>query len=169
MWRRNYDPFIAIWPATSSSYLPICWFIEELSKLSATLHEISSVHPEAPVYLRGDFNVSHSNSKRICLLEMLCSQFNLNEVPIQHPTYHHFVGESSSFLDKILFSSNSQPELLKNIHCKLSEPLINSHHDMLISSWSVPHMSVQGPSEDNLVAPKVDNKRLKVVWCDAGV
>ena len=30
-------------------------------------------------------------------------------------------------------------------------------------------MSVQGPSEDNLVAPKVDNKRLKVVWCDAGV
>ena len=100
---------------------------------------------------------------------MFCSQFCLNEVSMEHPTYHHFVGESASFLDRILFSSNIQPELLKNIHCKLSEPFINSHHDMLISSWSVPHMSVKDSSEDNIVAPKAINKRLKVVWCDAGV
>ena len=192
LWRRKHDPFIAVWPVTSSSYLPIIFhppgcvlsvhiaiylptagqdvqFIAELSKLSATLDEISSVHPEAPFYLRGDFNVSHSNTKRISLLDMFCDQFCLNEVSMQHPTYHHFVGESASFLDRILFSSNIHPELLKNIHCKLSEPFINSHHDMIISSWSVPHTSVQDSSEDNIVAPKVINKRLKVVWCDAGV
>ena len=106
LWRRKHDPFIAVWPVTSSSYLPIIFhppgsvlsvhiaiylptagqdvqFIEELSKLSATLDEISSIHPEAPVYLRGDFNVSHSNTKRMSLLDMFCSQFCLNEVSIE--------------------------------------------------------------------------------------
>ena len=193
LWRRKHDPFISVWPVTSSSFLPIIFhppgsvlsvhiaiylptagqdikFIEELSKLSATLDEISNVHPEAPLYLRGDFNVSHSNNKRMSLLDTFRNQYCFNEVLMQHPTYHHFVGGSASFLDRIFFSNNiSQPELLQSIHCKLSEPLINSHHDMLVSSWSVPHMSFQDTSEDNIVAPKVDNKRLKVLWSDAGI
>jgi hypothetical protein len=80
-----------LWPVTSTSFLPIIFhppgsvlsvhiaiylptagqdikFIEELSKLSATLDEISNVHPEAPLYLQGDFNVSHLNNKMMSLL-----------------------------------------------------------------------------------------------------
>ena len=193
LWKKMHDPFISVWPVSSSAFLPILFqptdsvlsihvaiylptagqdaqFVEELANLTTTLEEISENHPESPVYLRGDFNVSHKNSKRMSLLDHFCKQFSLLEVPILHPTYHHFVGRSESFLDRILFTSSlSQPEVLKTIHCKLAEPFINSHHDMLITTWSVPSMKTPATSTDNIVAPKVENNRHKVIWSDSGI
>ena len=185
MWKKMHDPFISVWPVSSPAFLPILFqppdsvmsihvaiylptagqdarFVEELANLTATLEEISEMHPEAPVYLRGDFNVNHRNAKRMSLLDIFCKQFSLLEVPNQHPTYHHFLGGSESFLDRILFTSSlSHPEVLKTIHCKLSEPFINSHHDMLITSWTVPGMKTPAHSNGNIVAPKVENNHHK--------
>ena len=147
-------------------------FLNELSNLSATLDEISENQPESPIYLRGDFNASLSNTNRNNLLMNFCSEFDLLEVPIPFPTYHNFLGNglSDSFLDKLLYSESVQDhEILIDIHCKLSDPLIGSHHDMIISSWSVPEKREHVSSAENIVAPKVDNNRQKVIWSDDGI
>ena len=39
-------------------------FLDELAKLSLVMDELSDEHPNAPVYLRGDFNVNQANPKR---------------------------------------------------------------------------------------------------------
>ena len=193
LWKKKFDPHISVWPVSSSAFLPIVFqppgslpsvhvaiylptagqdatFLKELSDLTVTLDEIAEKYPESPIFLRGDFNASHANIKRTNLLNLLCDQYSLFDVPILHPTYHHFVGESQSFLDRILCSSSlSQHEAIKVIHCKLTDPFINSHHDMLISYWSVPSQRIPDTSADNIVAPRTENNRHKVIWSDPGI
>ena len=155
LWKKVHDPHITVWPVSSQSFLPVLFhppgsmlsihvaiylptagqdapFLNELSNLSATLDAILENHPESPVY---------SNTKRVSLLDIFCNQMGLLEVPLLHPTYHHFMKESASYLDRLLFSSSlSHHEILRTIHCKLVEPLINYRYDMLVSSWSVTNM-----------------------------
>ena len=195
LWKQKFDPFITVFPVSTTAFLPIIFhppgltpsihfavylptlgqerqFLEELSKLSITIDQMSSAHPDATIFLRGDFNVSQSNVKRSDLLKHFCNDHNLLELFIPHPTYHHFVGNglSDSFLERILFSrSLAQHEILLNIHCKQTEPLIASHHDLLVSSWSIPHVAIQEVPTNNTVAPMIENKRVRVVWSDEGV
>ena len=123
------------------------------------------------IFLRGDFNVSHANHARTGMLEFFCSNQALDSLYIQHPTYHHFVGSASSHLDKILFSQHvSSPERLTAIHCKLDHPLVDSHHDILVSTVNLPHKKIhQGTSVGNIIAPRTKNKRTKTVWTEAGI
>jgi hypothetical protein len=195
MWKLRHDPYILIHPVPSSSILPVIFsppgtptsihvsiylpthgqdssFIDELSTLSQCLDDLLDLYPEAPVYLRGDFNVSDRNTRRTLLLNHFSTNFDLVQAAIQHKTYHHFTGDgnSDSNLDKLLFSRSLKfPEILQKIHCKLSNPGIDSHHDMIISSWSLPDVPVLKPSDDNVVAPKVLNTRTKVIWSDTGI
>ena len=195
LWKLCHDPFITIHPVSSCSILPIIFsppgsptsihvsvylpthgqeaaFLDELSNLSLCLHHLQQLHPESPIYLRGDFNVSDRHPRRTALLNHLSNDFHLLQTPLHHNTYHHFLGEgkSDSNLDKLLFSDSLQfPEILLTIHCKLEDPRIDSHHDMLISSWTVPDVPLLKPSEDNVTAPKVENNRTRVVWTDAGI
>ena len=195
LWKSYLDPHVTVLPLTTTSFLPILFhppgflhtihicvylptagkesqFLDELAKLTIAVEELSDSYPEAPIYLRGDFNASLSNAKRNNLLIHFCSEFGLLEVPIPFPTYHHFLGSglSDSFLDKLLYSESViDREILIDIHCKLSDPLIESHHDMIISSWSVPEKKEHLSSDENIVAPKVVNNRQKVVWSDTGI
>ena len=195
LWRRRHDAYVSVWPVSSSAFLPIVFqppgsqlsvhiavylptsgqesqFIEELSKLSNCIEEISDAHPDVPIYLRVDFNVRCSHTKRTDLLDHFAAQFDLLEVSLSHPTYHHFVGngQSDSFLDKLFFSRTlPKSELLITIYCKLSDPFIESHHDMIISSWFLPAMTAAPITTENVVALKVKNNRVKVLWSDEGI
>ena len=86
-------------------------------------------------------------------------------------TYHHFCGngQSDSSLDRILYSkSQQQTEILLNIQCKLTEPFIASHHDLIISCWYLKKQPLE-ESTTTLDAPLVSNKRRNVVWTDDGI
>ena len=73
LWRRRHDAYVSVWPVSSSAFLPIVFqppgsqlsvhiavylptsgqesqFIEELSKLSNCIEEISDAHPDVPIY-----------------------------------------------------------------------------------------------------------------------
>ena len=144
----------------------------ELSKLISCVELLGDKHPEALLYLRGDFNVNNTNHKRISLLDHLCHEQDLLSVSIQHPTYHHFQGNgaSDSHLDKLLFSrSTIFPEELAAIICKLDNPLVNSHHDILISRWGLPFVFQSPPSSTNISAPRIENSRVKVSWSEDGI
>ena len=193
LWQRKHDPFVSVWPVSTTAFLPILFhppgsslsihiaiylptagkdvlFVDELSNLCATLEELSDAHPNAPIHLRGDFNVSNNNSKRVDILSHFCQEYSFNEVPLFHSTYHHFVGQLSSSLDRIFVANiKTHSETLLKIHCKLSEPLINSHHDIIVSSWSLPHEEDLTISDDNIIAPKLHNNRSKVLWSDEGI
>ena len=59
-------------------------------------------------------------------------------------TYHHFVGNgaSDSCLDKLVFSSTlKHPESVLEICCKLSNPLVFSSHDLIVSKFAVPTLA----------------------------
>ena len=57
------------------------------------------------------------------------------------------------------------------MHCKLSNPLVNSHHNILISSVRIPLATSANEhnADRNIVAPRVENSRTKIIWSDSGV
>ena len=146
--------------------------MEELSRLSSTLDELSSLYPASPIYLRGDFNVSGKDHARSGLLEYFVKHHDLVQVDINHTTYHHFIGNgaSDSCLDQIFFTRNlAHPEKLDRIICKLDHPLVDSHHDILFSTWTLLDEELEYDKTMNIAAPKVNNTRHKVLWSDSGV
>ena len=195
LWKRKYDPYISVHPVSTTAFLPIIFhppgsvlsihiaiylpthgqdikFLEDITKLSVVIEELNETYPDAPVFLRGDFNVNHKNKKRTDLLDHFCSEHHLTETFFPKPTYHHFLGDgrSDSYLDRILFSSAlHHHENVQQIECKLSNPLVESHHDLIFSNWSIPNEVSKDTSSDNIVAPLAENNRLKVLWTDPGI
>ena len=47
--------------------------------------------------------------------------------------------------------------------------MIDSPHDILLSSWTLHNILPSIPSLNNVVAPKVENLRKKIMWCDKGI
>ena len=194
-WKTCLDPYITPHPVSSPAFLPILFhppgsplsihisvylptlgqehqFMEELSKLSNIMEELALQHPQAPIFLRGDFNVNCKIKSRKNLLEYFTDEHSLQHVLIEHPTYHHFLGggESDSFLDKVMFPKHLlHPETLVRIICKLNNPLIDSHHDMILSSWTLLDEIQEEDSPENVAAPIIPNLRQKVLWSDAGI
>ena len=192
LWKVCHDPYVHVHPVPSSAILPIIFsppgnpisihisvylpthgkdssFTEELSSLSVCLDELIESYPDSPIYISGDFNVNERNQKRTALLDQLCKEFDFLQTDIPHKTYHHFVGNgaSDSNLDKILFTDKLDiPETIKKIECKLLHSGIDSHHDMLISSFSLPSIPRIKNSKNNIVAPKIENTRVKINWAD---
>ena len=98
-------------------------------------------------------------------------QHSLHRVHIDHNTYHHFVGkgEFDSKLDVIIFSNfASTTEEVNEVICKHTNPLVNSHHDLIVSSFFLPVSTPPPPSLNNITAPRVHNDRQKVMWSDEG-
>ena len=196
LWKRKFDPYVAVHTCRSSSavalvlkppgftttihvcvYLPTLghehMFTEELSNLSLLIEELRQLYPCGSIYLRGNFNVSEKNEKRSILLNTFIQAEGLFELDIPHQTYHHFLGQgvSDSKLDRILYTCKLQPEFLVKIHCKLEHPLVDSHHDVVVSSFACVHEESSGSSEDPalLIAPKIDNTRHRILWDDDGI
>ena len=160
LWPKSLDPFITILPTTTPAILPcmvrmpgcitsyhIClylptagkdeYFIATLAALSNLLVDIYEKHDgKFPVFLRGDANVSGKNKSRTDIFNHFLSQHNLNRLFIAHKTYHHFIGDGifDSDLDVVLFSNTSCSESLTQVICKHDNPLVDSSHDIVVSS-----------------------------------
>ena len=49
-------------------------------------------------------------------------------------------------------------------------PLVESHHDIIISKWAVPNCDDNGQkNNDNIAAPITENNRRKVLWTEQGI
>ena len=94
IWRNSLDPHITRLPTPSPSMLPFSFhppycqqsfhvcvylptsghearFLDELSKLSTLLYDLSQKNPNAPIFIRGDLNASIKNVKRRALLNSI--------------------------------------------------------------------------------------------------
>ena len=72
-----------------------------------------------------------------------------------------------SSIDMILRSPNHHSqEKVETIICQSLFPEVDSHHDIILSSVSIP-VSPSPPSQDNLKsAPRISNVRTKIVWSE---
>ena len=96
----------------------------------------------------------------------------LTEISINHPTYHHFTGNgaSDSHLDRLFWhASDGSCEKLHSVICKEDEPLVNSHHDVILSTWFSPTVARELNDPKLLTAPRLENNRHRILWSDCGV
>ena len=82
-------------------------------------------------------------------------------------------GAHDSDLDLLLFGQKGDvtvAEHLSKIVCKLSNPLIFSHHDLIASICSIPALEQKLVDRStNIVAPRVPNTRFATKWSPDGV
>ena len=196
LWPESLNPFITILPTSTPSILPVrvrmpgCIdsyhigiyfptagkddaFMDVLAVLSILIEDLHEQKgEECPIFIRGDANASSRNPTRAPIFQQFLLQHSLHRVHIDHNTYHHFVGngEFDSDLDVIIFSNlSSTTEKIDEVICKHTNPLINSHHDLIVSSFSLPASPPTPPSHINITAPRVPNDRQKVIWSDEGI
>ena len=189
LWRRSLSEFISALPTPSASfaallfhppgapaslhvslYLPTSGkeseFITEITNLRVFLEDHLIKDPDLEIYIRGDSNVNPNHAARSKILENFKTDLNLVSTPIKHKTYHHFLGNGlfDSNIDVILHSkSSSQPEQILKIFCKTDYPSIISHHDAIVSSFSLPLTQIK-ESTNTFQAPEISNPRIKIIW-----
>ena len=141
----SFQPVILTLPSCPVSihisvYLPTSGkdmeYSSALTDLQACIDNLLEVYPDALIYLRGDFNTNRNNLNRCRQLAAFMKVLKVIPVDISHKTYHHFVGNGrfDSDIDLIMHSKNASTcETVTQIWCKLNEPEINSHHDVIIS------------------------------------
>jgi exonuclease III len=141
LWRTKLGPYIKVLPSTSPSVLPILLsipgvavsahialylptsgkeaeFATALAALEASIEQIKEDH-SCPIYLRGDCNVNVNNHQRATIFKHFCSRLDISNIDLDHPTYHHFLGDgkSDSQLDLILSTgSQAHQETIKGIN-----------------------------------------------------
>ena len=197
LWPSSLDPYITILPTTTPAILPcrvrmpglvesvhFCIyfptagqeeiFVETLAALSVFLEDIyENGDGQTPVFIRGDANASSKNVSRSRIFNHFIARHNLHRLTFNHHTYHHFIGtgQFDSDLDVILFTNTpGTSESLHNIICKHQDPLINSHHDLIITSCTIPLAPAPAHNLHQLpLAPKIQNSRQKVLWSEEGV
>ena len=194
MWRKQLDPYVQVLPTFSSSVLPLLLsipgltptahvtvylpthgrdteFISAMGVLDNCMEEINE-NFACPIYLRGDFNVNPKNLSRVSILKSFCTKFSLSSIDFGHPSHHHFMGNGASDaqLDLLLYSGPpGQAEIFSSITCSLINPLVNSHHDLIVSSLPLNFQPVLPEAENLVTAPKLPNTRVKVRWDDDGI
>ena len=197
MWRKDFHPFVEILAPTSSSfliaiikypgldvsahltiYLPTHGknidFIAEMAELRNAIDDIIALYNSPILYIRGDSNCNPKNKHRYNLFLDLLKEYYLKAVEIKHPTYHHFVGDGlfDSCIDVLVHSDKRlvNEEVVK-IVCKHDYPLILSHHDVIISSFSSPYCPAvqQMDQECAIPAPRIQRPRFKIHWKPEGI
>ena len=195
LWAAHMDPHVTIHPTGSSSfavlilklpgyqtsihvslYLPTSGkeqdFVTELANLHICLGHLVDLHPDAALFIRGDSNVNINNKNRSALLSQFTATFSLSRVSLHHTTYHHFLGGGShdSEIDVLLYTDMpGVSEKVITILCKLDNPQILSHHDVIISQCCIPSRQKESSLCDNLVrAPRLPNTRERIIWSAEG-
>ena len=143
-----------------------------LSLLDLFLEDILGCHSHWPLYLRGDANCNPNNTKRFSLLKLLLDKHDLISVDFHHPSHHHFVGKGmyDAQIDVLIYRRGFPPDTLDNIVCKLEHPLVNSAHDLILSSHSsLPEKSANHDRSENIEAIRVKNDRIKIIWNDDNI
>ena len=194
LWECSLSSFITLIPSVSPSfssillnlpgtlpsihtvvYLPTSGredqFMTSLVELQGHIEDARDKHPEAAHFLRGDANCNPNNTSRFNLFNDFCANLSFKRVPLNHPTYHHFVGNGNfdSEIDVLLFHGKNASEALLDIICKNDCPIIDSHHDVLLSTCVIPSAPEPHPDTNLVVAPKVKNDRIKILWNDDGI
>ena len=196
MWRKHLDPYVTIHPTSSASFVPLVLsmphhpvsahfaiylpthgqddrFVHDLAELRLCIDELSSKYSDLLIFIRGDGNVNVKNKKRVTFLKQFMSDLNLSSAMINHRTYHHFVGDGlyDSNIDMILYpASLRNKETVTEIYCQKLFPEMNSHHDILLSSCSLPFCHDVSKNDINLItAPRVEMPLRKIIWSANGV
>ena len=195
LWRKWLDPFVTVLKLVSPSFIPILIklpnyqtsihvaiylpthgkdteFISALADLGNCLEELYSTYPGAALYIRGDGNVNAKNGNRVILLEHFLRRFSLVKANIPHKTYHHFVGHGAfdSDIDVILTKASGQnPEVMSQILCKFEHPTILSHHDIILSEFSLLHKAEEHVEQVLVEAPRLTLRREKIYWTTEGI
>ena len=146
-------------------------FVSDMADLRKCLDDVSTSIPNPVVYIRGDSNVNKNNTARVTLLQQLIRDFSLIRVDTGHNTYHHFVGNGlyDSNIDILLHTDGDNIcETISEIMCKDDHPAILSHHDILISSCTIPGATLVQPGHHESVAPRLQHSRMKIDWSDEG-
>jgi hypothetical protein len=196
MWKTSLHPYLSIHKTDSSAFLPVIInlpnalpsihiaiylpiagketaFMTELAKPQITLEELHQKYTNAVVFIRGDANSSRNNHKRFKLISNFCSDHSLSRVSLSHMTYHHFTeqGSSDSDLDVLLFSNQKHVnESLLHLRCQQDDPLVDSHHDVLVSKCTIPCVQPKNVDTSLLVtAPIVENNRHRIIWSREGI
>ena len=192
IWKKSIDKYISIYPTPSSSFLPIIFthpgspisvhiglylptsgqearFVDQITQLQLLVEEIQDLYSDCIIYIRGDCNVNCKNRDRSIIFSNFIRNLKLRTIPILHRTYHHFVGGGlyDSNIDVILHTENvPEAETIEAIICKFENCLVESHHDIIISSIILPVQDVLNQHQDLTAAPKVPNNRVKISWND---
>ena len=196
MWHLSIDQYVTPLDPPSSSVLPILislpgarkachicvyfptagledQFIAAVSELDSTLSSIKEQFGEDTfLFIKGDMNASRKNSRRFPLLQNIIKKYGLTSVSPFHPTYHHFLGfngEFDSTLDVLIHSDCPavQETLLEQV-CRNVNPLVLSHHDLLVSAVVIPTCKEE-TDYSAYKAPTLKNNRVKILWSDEGV
>ena len=194
LWRRELDPYIKVHKPSSPAFLAISLavpglrtsthvtiylatsgkeyeFVSELADLRNFLDELKDLYINPVIFIRGDGNTNKNNLPRVALLKQLLSDFALESVETNHTTYHHFTGggQYDSKIDVILHTvQDNVSERVTNILCKHDHPNILSHHDVILSEFSIPTQYQPSTTQQLVVAPRVSHDRVKVQWTEEG-
>ena len=195
LWKKTLEPYVSIFPTSTTAFLPLVYsppssqpsvhialylptsgqeseFIDQITELKLKVKEILSIYPGAVIFLRGDSNVNQNNKPRARIFENFCNELKLKNVPINHKTYHHFLGQGAfdSSIDVILHSlSAPSPEEIRQTFCQNIYPEVDSHHDPIASAVSLPCLSISDKHRDLVSAPRVAHCRHKICWNDDNI
>ena len=131
---------------------------------------MTEIAPEylCSVFIRGDANCNPKNTSRASLWDHFCSKHSFKSIDFEHPSHHHFTGSGlyDAQLDVLLYQDHGcPPEALSQIVCKLDTSLVDRAHDLIISKCIIPaRASDKDCVSENIVAPKVINNRVKIIW-----
>ena len=188
MWKTELDPHVHPLPTPSPAFLPILLtvpgylpsihialylptsgkdpeFVSTLSLLDAFIEDITAEHA-CPIYIRGDANCNPNNHARSGVFQHFCSKHKFTSIDFGHPSHHHFTGDGlyDAQLDVLLHQTVTVPEVLSDLLCKLDNPLIESAHDIIVSTCFIPSQStISQDTSENITAPKVENTRIKII------
>ena len=196
MWHSSLNGYIKVLPASSPAfqtillkyphvvpslhtviYLPTAGndekYVSVLSQLKEHVDAIRIEYPGVPHFVRGDANSNSKNTMRHNLLSHFSGEYSFERIPLHHPSYHHFVGDGlfDSEIDVILVhaSVDSASEVLLQIICKLENPLIDSHHDIILSCCTLSSKIIHADDSGLVKAPTVPNERIKIFWTPEGI
>ena len=112
-----------------------------------------------------------NNKERMAIFSSFLEKHSLSQVTISHKTYHHFLGGGAfdSNIDIIVEPKDSPCESIITIYCKHDYPQIDSHHDVILSSISIPVSDLPSPPDDLITAPRLDIHRHKILWYEEGI
>ena len=154
-------------------------FIKDLVDLQTTIDKVAEKHPEAEVYVRGDVNASlDQRNRRDELFKYFVEENKFSPLKLNHKTYHHFTnnGRSDSNIDIIMSCKLSSEgpsylnnETLQSIFCGKSNPMIDSSHDAILSSFLLSTQPSSGIISDNIKAPRINHNKHKIIWSDEGI
>ena len=194
LWRKALDPHISVHPTLSSSFLPMVLripgtrtsihiaiylpthgkdpeFTSELASLGNSIEELSSLHDNPIFFIRGDGNCNPKNVKRYELLNYFMRKYSFHQAHIDHPTYHHFVGNGrfDSNIDILLYSEGDiVKESVIEIICRNEYQEISSHHDIILSEFVLPSQPIVSNLPTHIPAPRISKERFKVLWSTEG-